>query len=152
MDTNRYLTTQQQEQILQDVIDLFLIPHFMQLGLDATGEWKENVKPLGNTIWGRDYTEQLVHGRAGGSFPPIAPLKKWAMAKFGASDKEALSIAFAVSNKIAKFGTNIYQKGGTDLIAILKSDKVVRFINEKTGEFIKNQVTGNMTDYIKKIF
>ena len=52
----RILTEQQIEGILLDVIDLFLIPKFNSLGMNATGEWENNLKPKGNAIWGRDYT------------------------------------------------------------------------------------------------
>lgn len=54
------------------------------------------------------YIEFLDTGRAPGKFPPIEPLKDWAKSKFGADDKEATSIAFAVAHKIKKLGTTIF--------------------------------------------
>ena len=148
----RILTEQQIEGILLDVIDLFLIPKFNSLGMNATGEWENNLKPKGNAIWGRDYTNQLVKGRQPGSYVPIEPLKRWAMAKFGYDEKRATGMAFAVSHTIKERGTTWYQKGGTDLISILKSPEVIRFINEQTGNFIKQQITGELTNYLKQTF
>lgn len=139
----KYIDPVQINNILIKVVDLFLIPKFESLGMDATGEWLESLEIVvgedRGTIRGRHYSEQLAKGREPGKPPPIAPLKKWAMAKFGYDEKKALGVAFAVSKKIAKSGTSWYQKGGTDLIEILNSDKVISFINEQLAE--KLQVT-----------
>lgn len=143
------LTHQQIERILQDVIDLFLIPKFNELGMDASGEWRNSIEVRGNEIWGRQYTEQLVYGRKPGKRPPVEPLKKWAMIKFGYDEKRALSFAFALAHTIAEKGTSWYQQGGTELIAVLKSQAVIDFINLQAGIIIKQQITGQLTNFIK---
>lgn len=143
------LTNQQIERILQDVIDLFLIPKFEELGMNTSGEWKDNIEVRGSEIWGRQYTEQLVYGRKPGKKPPVEPLKKWIMVKFGYDEKRALSFAFALSHTIAEKGTSWYQQGGTNLISILKSQKVLDFINLQVGTIIKQQITGQLTNFIK---
>lgn len=110
---------------MQWIVDTILIPHFMELGLDATGEWRSslNVRAEGSMgiIRGRKYTEQLVWGRKPGAMPPIAPLERWAQAKLGLSGTQARSAAFAIAKKIASEGTNIYKDGGTDLLEILET-------------------------------
>ena len=140
MEIDKNLTNMEMKRILTDVIDLFLKPHFLSLGLDASGLWLSTIEARGDTIWGQPYTAQLVYGRSPGTFAPIAPLKRWAQIKLGMSEKQALSIAFAISNKLKKEGSEIYKKGGTDLLAILSSPQVVGFINLHLKNFIELQI------------
>lgn len=116
------------------IVDTILIPHFMALGLDATGEWRSNVSTRveGETgiIRGRKYTEQLVWGRKPGAMPPIAPLERWAQAKLGLQGSQARSAAFAIAKKIANEGTNIYKDGGTDLLEILETPETQQKITK----------------------
>ena len=152
MAGNRYITESQIEEILDEVIKLFFIPKFDSYGMNATGEWKKNVEAIGSSIWGRDYTEQLAYGRKPGSFVPIAPLQKWAMAKFGMDEQSALGMAFAVSKNIQKNGTTWYQKGGTDLLSILDTAPVINFINKKVAKIVTNLVKTELEAELTKIF
>src|SRR5690606_22373253 len=126
------------------VVDTILIPHFLSLGLDATGEWRQslNVRAEGSIgiINGRKYTEQLVWGRRPGNRPPIAPLERWAQIKLGLSGRDALGAAFAIANKIAKEGTEIYKEGGTDLLEILERPETLQRINAFLGEQLQTKV------------
>lgn len=116
------------------IVDTILIPHFMELGLDATGEWRSSLKVRAENetgiIRGRKYTEQLVYGRRPGAMPPIAPLEKWVQAKLGLSGQQARLAAFAIAKKIAKEGTNIYKEGGTDLLEILETPETQQKITK----------------------
>lgn len=131
---------------MQWVVDTILIPHFMDLGLDATGEWRSSLttRAEGQTgiIRGRKYTEQLVYGRRPGAMPPIAPLERWAKAKLGLSGQQATSAAFAIAKKIANSGTNIYQEGGTDLLEILETpetqQKIIRHLQDRFAPQVQN--------------
>lgn len=129
---------------MQWVVDDILIPHFMQLGLDATGEWRSslNVRAEGSMgiIRGRKYTEQLVWGRKPGAMPPIAPLERWAQAKLGLQGSQARSAAFAIAKKIANEGTNIYKDGGTDLLEILETPEVQKKITQRFQGLITAKV------------
>jgi hypothetical protein len=129
------------EEILNDVIRLYLIPKHKELGMEATGEWINSLETKGNTIRGRKYTEQLVYGRKAGKAPPIAPLEKWVNAKFGITGKEATSFAFAISKKIAKEGTSWKQKGGSDLLEVLETRQVLDFINSKLARYFQTEIS-----------
>ena len=129
------------EEILNDVIRLFLIPKHKELGMEATGEWINSLESKGNTIRGRKYTEQLVYGRAAGKPPPITPIEKWVTAKFGITGKEATSFAFAISKKIAKEGTSWKQKGGSDLLEFLETRPVMDFINSKLAAYFQVEIS-----------
>ncbi|CAA7195439.1 hypothetical protein [Chryseobacterium potabilaquae] len=143
-----YLTHEEIERVLDQVISIFLIPRFRELGMDATGEWLDTLeKELGEnsgTIRGRSYSEQLAKGRKQGKMPPIEALEKWVQAKFGLSGEEAKNRAWAVAKKIEKEGTSWYQKGGTDLIEILSEPRTVQYIQDELSGIIKLRIAENL--------
>ena len=113
------------KKVLEQVVNDYLIPKFLSLGMNASGEWikalrVEVVNGIGY-IKGKDYTYYLVNGRANGNKPPITPLIQWVGHKLGINGKEGKSIAFAIANKIAKEGTS-YFPNGTDLLEVLQSN------------------------------
>lgn len=127
------------QEVMQGVIDNFLIPKFISLGMNATGKWINNLtaEAINGTgyIKGMDYTYYLANGRAGGSMPPVSPLQEWVGAKFGIYGNEGRSIAFAIAKKIEREGTDYYPEG-TDLIDILNSREVLDYIYGSFEGFI----------------
>lgn len=143
--------------IIKEIIDLFLIPKFKELGMEATGEWIENVHSKGSELWGRDYTKYLVEGR-----PPndskdpkdIARFARWAGATFigkWVRDKGLDLNPFAVAYKIAMEGTNYYPDG-TDLMEILNSMEVTEFINRRLSEELISLQGEKFSEYIINTF
>lgn len=142
---------------MQGVIDNFLKPKFISLGMNATGNWLDTLEARvenGNgQIWGMYYTYWLAHGRAPSEkMPPIAPLITWATAKFGIGGNEAISTAWAVAKKIQKEGTQYYPQG-TDLLEILHSKEVTDYVYSQYKEaftveisaILKKQINDNFT-------
>jgi hypothetical protein len=129
---------------MQGVIEKFLKPKFISLGMNATGKWLDSLEARAvnknGEIWGMDYTEFLAKGRASGTAPPISALIPWVNAKLGISGKQAISVAFAVATKIKKEGTNYYPRG-TDLLEVLASKEVADYITQKIGAFLKTEIT-----------
>ena len=84
---NGLIKSEEIEQLIWLVVYQFLIPKFNELGMKASGQWLDalSVKVNGNRgeIWGTDYTQYLVNGRANGNRPPIQVLEKWVNDKFG---------------------------------------------------------------------
>lgn len=119
---------------MNGVINIFLIPKFLSLGMDATHKWLNSLEARVNNgngeIWGIDYTYWLVNGRKGGTAPPISALLPWVTAKFGIGGNEAKGIAFAVANKIKAEGTNYYPEG-TDLLEVLNSPECKTYVTEQ---------------------
>lgn len=130
--------------VLQGVIDNFLKPKFIELGMNATGEWLNTIQPRivegRGEIWGADYTYFLANGRAPGRRPPVSALLPWVNAKFGIGGQEALSIAFAVATKIGNEGTRFYPEG-TDLLEILNSNEVKQYIYTNLGQALTAEIT-----------
>lgn len=141
---------------MQEVIDLFLIPKFNELGMNATGEWIESLEVRyengSGQIWGKDYSYYLANGRANGKKPPIAPIEKWVNAKLGQYGSQGRSIAFAISNKISKQGTSWYEKGGSDLIEILSSKEVTDYVNKRTVEVLLSETILEIRRRTQEIF
>jgi len=142
-------------QVMQEVIDIFLIPKFIELGMNASGEWVSSLEARAvegrGEIWGRDYTYYLVNGRAGGSRPPITPLVNWVGNKLGIYGREGLSVAFAVAKKIEKEGTEYYPNG-TDLLEVLESPQVTQFVYNKLGVEIAGTIRSEITRNLQNIF
>ena len=126
-------------QTMQGVIDNYLKPKFIELGMNATGQWLNSLEARavnGNgEIWGMDYTYWLANGRKPGTMPPVSALIPWVNAKFGISGKEGLGIAFAVATKIKNEGTEYYPNG-TDLLEVLNSNEVNAYASKTLGDFL----------------
>lgn len=142
-------------QTLQEVVDNFLIPKFLSLGMNASGSWIKalRVEVINGKgyIKGKDYTYYLVNGRAGGNKPPITPLISWVQQKLGKSGKEGIGIAYSVQNKIAKEGTNYYPNG-TDLLEVLQSKEVTQYIYSSIGQNISGQLQLEIKRQLKQTF
>lgn len=126
--------------VMTEVAQRFLIPRFLELGMNATGEWVKSIETTASnnvgTIRGRDYSYYLVNGRKPGKRPPIAPIERWAQAKLGLTGQQATSAAFAIANKIAQEGTEYYKRGGTDLLEVLESSECIEFVRNELKQIL----------------
>jgi len=140
---------------MQGVIDNFLIPKFIELGMNASGSWIAALEARAvdgrGEIWGLDYTYYLVNGRAGGKRPPVAPLISWVGSKFGLTGQEAVSAAYAIATKIEREGTNYYPSG-TDLLEVLSNPEVSQYVYTMIGADLAGQVRTEITRNAKLIF
>ena len=120
----------------------------IELGQKATGEWVNSLEVFVSggkgVIYGTNYTQYIVKGRPSGKRPPISPLEDWAKAKLGLQGKEALNVAFAVSNKIAREGTETYQQGGNDLIDSVITQQRINKMYDNLGEKISVSIAENL--------
>lgn len=139
-----FLEKQEIESVLQKVVDLFLIPRFKELNMNASGEWLQSLEVVAENnkgiIRGKHYSKQLAKGREGGSLPPIDAIEKWVKVKFGLSGSEARKRAWAIAKKIEQSGTRYYQQGGTDLLEVLEEPRVTQFIREELGAIARVKV------------
>lgn len=130
-------------EVMNEVINRFLIPKFIELGMNASGKWLETLHGAGENgigyIRGMDYTRYLANGRAPGKMPPIEPLVQWVGHKFGYYGNEARSVAYAVAKKIQREGTDYYPQG-TDLVDILNSAEVRQFVYGQFAGFVRLQI------------
>lgn len=136
------------ERVISEVITLFLIPKFRELGMPATGEWEENIHARGNEIWGRAYTEYLVNGRPPNTNQDPDAKRRWAygMANSNPEFKAWLNArglqeyGVQIAYKIADVGTSWYPNG-SDLLEVLESQEVVNYISEQIRGIVILQIT-----------
>lgn len=144
------------DRVLNKVVELFLLPRFDELGMHATGEWRQTIQVISDidsgTIMARRYTEQLVKGLGPGHHVPIPALQKWAKAKFGLNDQAALSAAFAVREKIYQKGTTWYEQGGSNLIEVLEEPRVIQFIQDELGVIARGRIAEELRRNAQQIF
>lgn len=139
-------------QTLEEVIQIYLIPKFLSLGMNASGSWINSlsVEVIDGTgyIKGKDYTYYLVNGRGPGNRPPVTPLISWVAQKLGKTGAEGKGIAFAIANKIAKEGTE-YFPNGTDLLEVLQSPEVTNYVYQQLGGYMAGQIRNEIVRQLK---
>lgn len=152
------------EQTITDVVNLFLIPRFMDLGMNATGNWRNSLEVKmvsdGAEIYAPKYTEQLVWGRRPNQDQSPEAIRRWAygMANFNEEFKAWLrargleNYGIQIAYKIAEQGTSWYRKGGSDLLEVLQSDEVIEFISERLGSYVFKEVTLDLERELNKVF
>lgn len=143
-------------EVIQGVIDDFLKPKFISLGMNASGQWIDSLEARVNNgvgeIWGMDYTYYLSNGRSPNedqSPEAINHFVKWAgyyIFKPWAESKGISINPYLVARKIATEGTNYYPEG-TDLISFLSSQEVTDYINKKIAAHI---LSSFQTEMVKR--
>lgn len=138
-------------QTMQGVIDNFLKPKFIELEMNATGQWLNTLEARavnGNgEIWGMDYTYWLANGRAPNKETSHNSLVKFAtwMSKGNSDFKSWLAVrgltehGFAIAYKIGEKGTEYYPEG-TDLLTVFKSPEVINYIYSQFQEAVTVQI------------
>lgn len=138
--------------VLEEVVDLFLIPKFMELKMEASGEFRKSIEVRYNgadsgTIRGRFYAEFLAKGRNPNRDQSPEGIRRWAIwagstfIKEWVQDKGLSINPIAVAYSIARKGTSWKRKGGSDLLEVLESPEVIRYIQERMRAIITPRVT-----------
>lgn len=152
------------EQILREEfnsIETDLISEHLRLGMKSSGKWVNSlsveVKETGTALFeayivAPGYTQQLIHGRKPGKFPPIKEIENWIKKsnKFNAvlNHIKLKSLAFLIARKIKEKGTKYYQQGGTKLLdAVITPERVLRIINRVGGELLHTFADQVKTEY-----
>ena len=137
-------------EILNRVVDEFLVPKFHELNMNASGKWLESLEVDADhntgVIKGQDYTKYLVQGREPNADQDPAALRAWAV-YYGktviadwARAKGITIDPIAIAYKIARDGTTWHQKGGSDLLEVLSSPDVIAFINRNVAEYANTAI------------
>lgn len=90
-------------------------------------------------LWGRQFTQGLETGRAGGRVPQgfYGIIRQWAIDKglrFG-TDRERNTFAYFVSRKIAREGTSLYRSGGRNDIYTPAFNELIEKIDNELSDF-----------------
>jgi len=138
-----------------EVIKRFILPIIDRNNIKNTGEFRESLEAVSTSsseiqIWGVDYSHYAVSGRGGGKQPPVKELQKWVQSKFGYGQDKAKQVAFAITNKIKKEGTERHTKH-LNLIEILESQEVKNYITNEVTKIINKRIQERLLDEMKSI-
>lgn len=137
--------------VLQGVIDNFLKPKFIELGMNASGEWLNTIQPRivegRGEIWGMDYTYWLNNGRGPNQDQSPEALKAWAyyyginvIQPWAQSKGIVFDNPIAIAYSIAKKGTKSRPER-IDFLEILNSNEVKQYIYTNLGQALTAKIT-----------
>lgn len=144
---------------MQGVIDEFLKPKFIELGMNASGTWLNSLEARvnGNTgeIWGMDYTYWLNNGRGPNKDQSAEKLKAWAfwyginvIKPWAVSKGIVFDNPIAVAYNIAKNGTK-KRPERIDFLDILESNEVRDYLNRTVARYILVEVRQELVNRAK---
>jgi hypothetical protein len=159
----KFLTDEDVAAVLQGVIDEFLIPKFKELNMNASGKWIASLETERRgtnegVIRGIDYSYYLVNGRGANKDQSLEGLRKWAVwagntfIKDWVQAKGLTANPIAVAMSIAKKGTTWKRKGGSDLLEVLETPEVQRYVAERIRGIITPRVAEEMRRNITEAF
>ena len=151
----KFLTDEDVAAVLQGVIDEFLIPKFKELNMNASGKWiasleTERRSNKEGVIRGIDYSYWLSKGRNPNSDQSPEALRAWAVwagntfIKDWVRNKGLAADPIAVAYNIAKKGTSWKRKGGSDLLEVLESPEVQKYVAERFKMVITPRVAAEL--------
>jgi hypothetical protein len=94
----------------------------------------------GGQLWGFKFYRVWETGRKPGKRPPFNPIYQWVISKLSASPERREGIAFAIMNKIAKDGTQLFQKGGRKDIFTPEFDKLGVRLTSDLGKLLMDMI------------
>ena len=98
----------------------------------------------------------MENGRRPGKRPPISAIEQWIADKgvqphprANGSIPSTKQLAFAISNKIAREGTQYYQMGGTQVLhdAINEQSPVLDAIVDRIGVLLDKEITSALDTF-----
>lgn len=140
------LTDRDWERIITDVARIFVKAEINRKNISASGKLIESIKAKGNTMVAIDYVEWADRGRGKGKMPPVDKLIEWAQIKLGLTGKEAISAGWAIAKTIKEEGSAVHRSGGfSQFLYVLKTRRVIEYVESKAGEILANQVRAYIT-------
>ena len=138
--------------VMTEVIDLYLIPRYKELGMKASGEWEKSLETQRTgtneaVIRGRFYSEFLAKGRGANRDQSEEGLRRWAVwagntfIKKWVEDKGLATNPIAVAYNIAKRGTSWKRKGGSNLLEVLTEPETIRYVQQRLRAIATAKVT-----------
>lgn len=151
MASYQFLTNEDILLVIEEVVERFLIPRFLELDMNASGEWIKSLEVVAPNnreavIRGRDYTHYLVRGRGPNQDQSIEALRRWAVwagntfIKEWVKNKGIAADPIAVAMSIAKKGTTWKRKGGSDLLEVLTETDTIQFIEQKIRMIVQPRI------------
>lgn len=103
-------------------------------GLINSGDVIRSLEIKGNKLLANDYIYYLDQGRGPGKYPPMMSLRQWVMNKLGVEPDEVNSIAYLISRKIARDGTDIFRNSAKGIQLDILVDAMLEEITKELPE------------------
>lgn len=162
MDYN-FWTDDEVYSVMLDVIDKFLIPRYIELGMKASGEWQQTLgvdrtSVNSAVIKGRFYTEFLTKGRGANRDQSPEGIRRWAVwagstfIKDWVQAKGISANPIAVAYSIARKGTSWKRKGGSDLLEVLTEPETIRYVQERLAVIARPRIAEQLRRNAREAF
>ena len=149
-------------QIMQEVVDKFLIPKFNELDMNATGRWIESLETEARQnvgiIRGEDYSEYLHRGRGPNKNLSPEAVKAWvgwAGSTFLSDWVKAKGLVinpFAVAQNMARRGWSPPRSYGSDLLTVLESSECIDYVRSRYTGLMRLEVKNSFERMVKEVF
>lgn len=151
----KYVTDAEILEVIQEVVDKFLIPRFKELKMDASGEWIKSLEvelrgPSEAVIRGRFYSYWLARGRGPNSDHDHESLSRWAVWAGNTFIKEWVKAKgikanpIAVAYGIAKNGTKSKRSNGTTLLEVLTEPATIKYVEDRIAKIITPKIADQL--------
>lgn len=151
----QYFTEEDIREVLQGVIDNFLLPRFLSLKMEASGEWRDSleIQPFAaenkGVIRGRFYSYWLAKGRQPNADQDPKALRAWAVwagstfIKKWVQDKGLAADPIAVAYNIAKNGTKAKGKG-SNLLEVFEEPECRKYVEDRMRAILTARVADEL--------
>ena len=150
-----FWTDREVQEVMTDVIDLFLIPRYHELKMKASGEWERTLEAERSgtneaVIRGRFYSEFLAKGRGQNRDQSPEGLRRWAVwagktfIKEWADQKGVSADPIAIAYNIAKNGTSWKRRGGSDLLEVLTEPETIKYVQDRLKAIAVPKITEHL--------
>ena len=150
------------KEVMQEVIDKFLKPRFIELGMNASGSWLAALEARVNNgvgeIWGRDYTYWLNNGRGPNHDQSTEAINRWAawygpnvMKPWAQSKGLVFDNYFLLARSIALNGTK-KRPERRNFVDLLEGKEVKDYIYSRIRIGVTAQVNKDLNIKIREIF
>lgn len=157
-----FWTDREVQEVMTDVIDLFLIPRYHELKMKASGEWERTLEAERSgtneaVIRGRFYSEFLAKGRGQNRDQSPEGLRRWAVwagktfIKEWADQKGVSADPIAIAYNIAKNGTSWKRRGGSDLLEVLTEPETIKYVQDRLKAIAVPKITEHLQRSAKNI-
>ena len=157
-----FWTDREVQEVMTDVIDLFLIPRYHELKMKASGEWERTLEAERSgtneaVIRGRFYSEFLAKGRGQNRDQSPEGLRRWAVwagktfIKEWADQKGVSADPIAIAYNIAKNGTSWKRRGGSDLLEVLTEPETTKSVQDRLKAIAVPKITEHLQRSAKNI-
>ncbi len=157
-----FWTDREVQEVMTDVIDLFLIPRYHELKMKASGEWERTLEAERSgtneaVIRGRFYSEFLAKGRGQNRDQSPEGLRRWAVwagktfIKEWADQKGVSADPIAIAYNIAKNGTSWKRRGGSDLLEVLTEPETTKYVQDRLKAIAVPKITEHLQRSAKNI-